>query len=99
MKTRQTSLDAYASVNYGDYPLKDRVLLCLWASEGMICEEVEGKLSARHQSASACLNNLVKKGWVEDSGDRRPTSSGRDAMVWNITFDGEDYLYNWVLDI
>ena len=97
MNIRETSLRAYESVNYGEYPLKDRVLLSIWASEGLICEEVEGELGARHQSASACINNLVKKGLVEDSGERRPTSSGRDAMVWVITLDGEDYIFNWVL--
>jgi hypothetical protein len=28
---------------------------------------------------------LVEGGWVEDSGERRPTRSGMDAVVWRGT--------------
>jgi len=96
MRMQETSLEAYASVNFGNYPLKDKVLICLLAG-GLTDEEIEDKLVAKHQTVSACRNNLMKKKWVEDSGERRPTSSGRDAIVWVLTPEGEDYILNWVL--
>jgi hypothetical protein len=31
---------------------------------------------------SARVNDLMKKGWIVDSGIRRKTGSGRSAIVW-----------------
>lgn len=57
-------------------------------STGATDEEIEDELHMRHQSASARRNELVSDGWVEDSGRRRQTRSGRDAVVWILSERG-----------
>lgn len=49
---------------------------------GATCDEVERLLGFRHQTASARIYDLAQKGLIQDSGDRRETSSGRRAIVW-----------------
>lgn len=56
-----------------------------WNDEGMTCDEVEQRLERTHQSMSARVNQLRDSGWVIDSGLRRKTRSGRDAIVWTPT--------------
>jgi hypothetical protein len=53
-------------------------------SHGVTDDEIEQALEMRHQTASARRRGLVMKLLVVDSGQRRPTSSGRDAIVWVI---------------
>jgi predicted transcriptional regulator len=51
-------------------------------STGMTCDEVEIALGLRHQTASARIRELVQLGELTNSGQQRPTSSGRKAIVW-----------------
>lgn len=46
--------------------------------------EIEDALGMRHQSASPRRGELVAAGLVVDSGKRRPTPSGRRAIVWRV---------------
>ena len=46
------------------------------------CEEVEKGLGLRRSTASARITELRLKGKIEDTGERRPTESGRKAIVW-----------------
>jgi hypothetical protein len=39
----------------------------------------------RHQTCSARIYELHRKQWIHDSGRRRRTRSGRDAIVWAVT--------------
>lgn len=50
------------------------------------CDELEVILALKHQTCSALINWLYKNGWLEDSGDLRPTRSGAQykAIVWQI---------------
>lgn len=48
---------------------------------GATCEEIENALDLRHQSASARVNELMNTGRIAAIGTR-PTSSGRNALVW-----------------
>jgi predicted HTH transcriptional regulator len=50
--------------------------------EGLTCDELELILRWSHQTASARINRLMKKGLIQDSGERRPTRTGRPAVVW-----------------
>jgi hypothetical protein len=64
--------------------LRDRVLAHI-DSRGSGCstdEEGEAVLAMRHQTYSARRRELVMLGMVQDSGQRRPTTSGRPAAVW-----------------
>lgn len=46
------------------------------------CDEVEQRLGGTHQSISAAVNALMREGWIVPTGCRRPTRSGREAIVW-----------------
>lgn len=53
---------------------------------GATCDDVEQRLGLRHQTASARLWELNHKlGLIGDSGRRRPTTTGRRAIVWVLT--------------
>ena len=54
---------------------------------GITSDEVEERLNLRHQTAAARLTEL----WhtlhlIEDSGRRRPTRSGRNAIVFVVAY-------------
>ena len=55
--------------------------------EGRTDEELEGILGRKHQSISAARNTLAGDDLIEDSGQRRNTSSGTPAIVWVISLD------------
>ena len=90
----QTSHDAAKSMRLHASRLALLVLDLIGAHAGMTCQEVEQGLCMRHQTASARIWELRKRGAIKDSGKRRKTSSGRNAIVWVISstvieaFDG-----------
>ncbi len=55
------------------------------SEDGLTCEEVETKLTMKHQTASARIRELQDLGIIEDRGIRRKTTSGRPAAVWILT--------------
>ena len=52
---------------------------------GLTVDQVEVVLNRPHQTVSARVNQLRDSGWVCDSGMRRKTRSGRNAIVWRPT--------------
>ena len=52
---------------------------------GATCDELEIRLNMRHTTCSARIRELVLKGIIKDSGQRRKGSSGRDQRVY-VTF-------------
>ena len=53
--------------------------------DGMTCDEAEELTGLRHQTCSARVRELVLKGFIVDSGNRRKTRSGRGARVYVAT--------------
>ena len=51
-------------------------------ADGSTCDEAEVATDLAHQTCSARVRGLVQKGLIIDSGDRRPTRSGRGARVY-----------------
>ncbi len=49
---------------------------------GLTCDQVEVRTGMAHQTASARITGLSRKHEILDRGVRRPTRSGRDAIVW-----------------
>ena len=49
---------------------------------GMTDEELQGELEMNPASQRPRRGELVEQGWIEDSGQRRKTASGMDAIVW-----------------
>ena len=52
---------------------------------GATCDEVEIALEMKHQSVSCLIRYLVINGFLEKTFLRRPTRSGRNAIVWQVT--------------
>ena len=86
MQIQQTSREAYESVGRGCNSLHDRLLESL-VDENYTCDELEVLLDAKHQSMSAQIRKGVLDGDIEDTGDKRPTRSNRQAIVWALRIE------------
>lgn len=81
---QSTSLEAYFSLNHES--MRSRVLSKIEELGGCTCDELEIALNGRHQSVSATLTSARKHGLIVDTGQTRPTRSGRSAIVWDLTY-------------
>jgi hypothetical protein len=80
---RGTSLSARRSISAGT--LRERVMETITLfPEGLTCDEVEDLMGGRHQTISPRINELWSDGKLDDSGHRRLTRSGRQAIVWVV---------------
>lgn len=61
------------------------IVLAHHGGYGLTTEQVELRLKGKHQSISPRVTDLVRKGYIQDSGDRRETTSGHEAIVWAPT--------------
>ena len=64
---------------------KKKIIYDLIVASGMfgVCDhEIEETLGWTHQTASSSRNALMNDGWVIDSGHRRATKQGNDAIAW-----------------
>lgn len=52
--------------------------------KGATCDEIEHLLALSHQTTSARCRRLAVLGRIVDSGERRKTRSGRNAVVWRV---------------
>lgn len=65
-------------------PQQTMILAYVAGVNGSTCDEVEYSLALTHQCASARVRELVRKGRLSDSGERRRTRSGRTARVYVV---------------
>ena len=79
-----TSDAAAASIGTDVGRLRALVLGYIQTRGGLTCDEVELASGLSHQTASARINDLHRLGRIVDSGDRRKTRSGRNAIVWRV---------------
>ncbi len=49
---------------------------------GATCDRLEQVLNMSHQTTSARLNDLARRGKIVDSGRREKTRTGRPAICW-----------------
>jgi hypothetical protein len=69
-----------ATIRADIYHYMDRL-----GSVGATCDDIEQRLELRHQTASARLNELhYKLHVITDSGRRRRTRTGRQAVVYVV---------------
>ena len=54
----------------------------LAGSQGLTVDELRQRLNMPPTSVSARVTGLQQDGWLVDSGQRRPTRYGSDAIVW-----------------
>lgn len=58
------------------------------ALKGLTEDELEVRLKRSHSSVSSAVNHLATViNWLQDSGYRRVTRGGRDAIIWGLTPD------------
>lgn len=79
---RETSKRAARSMVPHVERLERRVWDAIHVAAGLTSDEVEVQLALPHQTVSARIHSLMRRGNLRDSGRRRPTRSGRQAIVW-----------------
>lgn len=77
----QESVDANYSIEDKKAKLRSMVLAYVKAQGGATSDEVEQGLGLSHQTVSARMTELKVMGLLQPSGVKRPTRSGRKAMV------------------
>lgn len=82
---RETSRAAYESMVPHLSTVREKVYSAICADAPKTSEEVEIMLEMKHQTVSASIHHLVKHGFLEDSGERGLTVSGRKAIKWQPT--------------
>ncbi len=84
MRSQRTSLEAFRKVLPKSQTDRARIFTYIkrWGDYGRTCQEVELKSGWPHQSVSARICELRKQKLIVDSGMKRKTLSGRNAIVW-----------------
>jgi len=59
-----------------------RILDLIRAHGGLTCREIQELTGIPHETASARCTGLKDKGWIRDSGKRRPSAKGNPMTVW-----------------
>lgn len=78
--SRKAGQDALGRSGTQRRRIYDQVFLA--GSQGMTADEIGDKLGLPPQSVSARINGLHSDGHLADSGLRRKTKWGHDAIVW-----------------
>ena len=82
-KPTDTQLDALVQIQEHIPRIDTQVLAAiLLAPDGATCDAIEVEQGLAHQTASSAINRLVSDGHIRDSGARRKTRSGRNAIVY-----------------
>lgn len=78
-----TDTSAQAAASLGDVSGLARICFDeIVLAGGLTVYQLTQVLGREHQTVSARANDLMRKGWIVDSGIRRKTGSGRNAVVW-----------------
>lgn len=83
--TAAVSLAARLSISEEAMDAMKKKVVDLIAETPSTCDELEVITGLIHQTCSPVIRALFKAGWLEDSGDRRPTRRNRAAIVWQIS--------------
>jgi hypothetical protein len=82
---RETSIAAFESQDDETMCYRhNRIYGFIKERGGATCWEVEQAFGGLHQTISAAISNMCAKGTLVDSGARRPTATGRKAIVWRV---------------
>lgn len=84
MTVQETSKQAFESTGRGRRSDRWKIFTFIAGigESGCTCDQIEDVLGLKHQSASAAITHLRDDEYIYDSGLRRKTRSGRDAIVW-----------------
>ena len=82
-RVQETSIAAHESLDPEAKARREQQIFSyIKTNSGATCYEVEIALGLLHQSASASITKLRNAGYLRDTGERRPTNTGRMAIVW-----------------
>lgn len=83
---RDTQAEAWRTIQKDLPEIQATILLEIRVAggRGITCQEVELKLRMTHQTASAAINKLARKGWACDTSIRRINASGARAIAWTL---------------
>ncbi len=86
----ETEIDAaYAAMpNSGTQRMDVLEAIFSAGMKGMTDGEIRDAIGIRYSSGGARRGELVKGGWVIDSGARRLTSADQESIVWVVSPDG-----------
>ena len=87
VRDSDTSREAAKSIISSSGRLKQAIIAHMRIEGACTCDEIEVALSMRHQTASARIRELKADGTIRDTGDMRPTRSGRLASVYCLHGD------------
>lgn len=81
---RETSADAAKAIEPNVETLRGMVYADIKRAGkvGLTCYEIVTRRNMLHQTISPRITELSGKGWLRDSGKRRRTKTGREAIVW-----------------
>jgi hypothetical protein len=83
----ETSLAALKALDPEVKARRERQILeYIKTTGGATCCEIETALGLLHQSASSTITRLRSGGHLVDTGERRPTNTGRMAAVWGAAY-------------
>ena len=83
-KHSETSLEAAEEIDGQHLTLRARVWTWLLEEGPATDQELQDALGMDAHTECPRRIELVRHGWVRDSGDRRLTRSGRRAVVWEV---------------
>lgn len=66
--------------------------LYVFPVSGRTVDELIDMLAMPHQTCSPRVNELRNDGWIVDSGRKRETRSGQEAIVWVLSVRAREYL-------
>jgi len=85
-----THLDALKAIHPLRYKLQRRIIRQFDAGNHT-ADEIAQRLGISILTARPRVAELVKRGYLQDSGQRRQNASGRTAAVWEIKKDDQQY--------
>jgi len=61
---------------------RSRILRLIDERRGLTCDEIEIETGGLHQTVSSAITALRRRGKLHDTGERRATRYGCQAIVW-----------------
>ena len=83
-KSSETSRKAAISMHHETPSLRVKVYGLLLTFGGMTAEEIQTAMNTSGSTIRPRIWELRKEGRVVDSGETRPTRSGRQATIWRV---------------
>ena len=78
LTSRQAALRAYPRTG----TQRHRIWSLMTSHDGLTADEVNERTGISPNTINPTIRGLVLDGWLEDSGERRMTRAGNDAIVW-----------------